>query len=110
MPVRFNLSALLFNRETLFFSHNTSASTAAASAAEFQRQGDPLSSMLFVLVMEVINHIVCWLDSEGLLAQLGSAAVQQRASLYADDLIFFVVPNENDLLVLRSILHIFGLA
>ena len=39
------------------------------------QQGDPLSPMLFVLVMEVINHIVRWLDSEGLLTQLGSAAV-----------------------------------
>jgi hypothetical protein len=60
--------------------------------------------MLFVLVMEVINHIVRWLDSEGLLAQLGSAVVQQRVGLYTDDLILFVMPNENDLPVLRSIL------
>jgi hypothetical protein len=66
--------------------------------------------MLFVLVMEVINHIVRWLDSEGLLAQLGSAVVQQRVGLYTDDLILFVMPNENDLPVLRSILQVFGLA
>jgi hypothetical protein len=66
--------------------------------------------MLFVLVKEVINHTVRWLDGEGLLTQLGTAGVVQRVSLYADDLVLFMAPNEHDLLVLRSTLQIFGLA
>jgi hypothetical protein len=66
--------------------------------------------MLFVLVMEVINHTVHWLDGEGLLTQVGTARVVQRVNLYADDLVLFVAPNEHDLLVLRSTLQIFGLA
>jgi hypothetical protein len=61
--------------------------------------------MLFVLFMEVINHIVrWWLDGQGLLTQLGSAAIRQRVSLYVDDLILFVVPNDSDLLVLKATL------
>jgi hypothetical protein len=67
--------------------------------------------MLFVLFMEVINHIVrWWLDGQGLLTQLGSAVIRQRVSLYADDPILFIVPNESDLLVLKVTLHIFGQA
>jgi hypothetical protein len=73
-------------------------------------QGDPLLPMLFVLVMEVINHTVRWLDDEGLLAQLGATGTVQRVSLYADDLVLFVEPNDQDLRVLKSTLQIFGLA
>jgi hypothetical protein len=65
--------------------------------------------MLFVLVMEVINHSVRWLDGEGLLAQLGVAEDVQRVSLYADDLVLFVAPIDQDLRVLKSTLQIFGL-
>lgn len=64
--------------------------------------------MLFVLVMEVINHVVRWSDDQDLLSLLGPAAVQHRVSLYADDLILFVVPNANDLLVIKVLLQIFG--
>jgi hypothetical protein len=66
--------------------------------------------MLFVLVMEVINHMVCWLDTEGLLGQLGTAGTVQRVSLYADDMVLFVSPSDRDLRVLKTTLEIFGLA
>jgi hypothetical protein len=59
--------------------------------------------------MEVINHSVCWLDGEGLLAQLGVAEDVQRVSLYVDDLVLFVAPIDQDLRVLKSTLQIFCL-
>jgi hypothetical protein len=74
------------------------------------RQGDPLSPMLFVLVMEVVNHAVRWLDDEELLEPLGAVQSVQRVSLYADDLVLFVAPIDQDLRVLKSTLQIFGLA
>ena len=58
----------------------------------------------------LINHMVCWLDDESLLAQLGAAGTVQRVSLYADDLVLFVEPNDQDLRVLKLTLQTFGLA
>jgi len=74
------------------------------------RQGDPLSPMLFVLVMEAFNLMIRWLDDHGLLSGLGVLGPDQRISLFANDVVLFVAPMEADLLVLRSALDIFGQA
>ena len=58
--------------------------------------------MLFVLVMEVLNHLVCWLDTQGFLTPLGIAALPFRVSLYADDVVLFVAPRIDDLLVIKG--------
>lgn len=73
-------------------------------------QGDPLSPMLFVLIMEVVNHTIKWLDSEGMLTQLGHVGSVQRVSLYTDGVMLFLAPFEQDLLVIRSTLHVLGCA
>jgi len=73
------------------------------------RQGDPLSPMLFVLVMEVLNHLLGWVERQGLLTPIAELH-GSRVSLYADDLVMFVVPNEQDLLTVKAVLGIFGLA
>lgn len=70
------------------------------------RQGDPLSLMLFVLVMDVLNSIFTKAESEGLLLPLHSTG--QRLSLYADDVALFIRPEEADLQLTKNLLKIFG--
>lgn len=56
------------------------------------RQGDPLSPMLFVLVMEVVNAMISAADARGVLQPLPTPRIRNRASLYADDLVIFLSP------------------
>jgi hypothetical protein len=59
------------------------------------RQRDPLSPILFILVMDVLNSLFGKADAEGLLSPLLSAG--QRLSLYADDVALFISSNGQDL-------------
>lgn len=74
------------------------------------RQGDPLSPLLFVLVMEALNHLVRLADSEGLLQPLHADRLKERIYLYADDVVLFLAPNQQDLVVTSTILELFGCA
>jgi len=67
------------------------------------RQGDPLSPMLFILVMDVLNSLFTKAESEGLLQPLHSTG--QRLSLYADDV---ALPEADDLQLTKNLLQIFG--
>ncbi|WVZ53275.1 LOW QUALITY PROTEIN: hypothetical protein U9M48_004243 [Paspalum notatum var. saurae] len=67
------------------------------------RQGDPLSPLLFVLVMDVLNSMISLAKREGMLTPLGHEGIRCRASFYVDDL-----PSRRDLLVLRAILDVFA--
>ena len=63
-----------------------------------------------MLVIEVFSRLLLWLDDHGFLTPLGVNAVRNRCSLYADDVVLFLVPVERDLQVLKGALELFGKA
>ena len=69
------------------------------------QHGDPLSPMLFILVMDVLNSLFMKAEEEGLLQPLHSAG--QRLSLYADDVALFIRSEEDDLQITKNILQVF---
>ena len=71
------------------------------------RQGDPLSPLLFVLVMEALNALFALADSRHLLRSL-HPKIMDRAFLYADDVVIFLTPDQQDLTLTRGILEIFA--
>ena len=71
-------------------------------------QGDPMSPMLFVIVMEVLNSLIIEADRRRIFSRLSGMVIQHRASLYADDLVVFLSPTAHDLGCLRAILECFA--
>jgi len=71
------------------------------------RQGDPLSPLLFVLVMEGLNAILKMADDRGLLKPLHHK-IKERTFLYADDVVVFLSPVQQDRTVMKVILEIFA--
>ncbi|WVZ75824.1 hypothetical protein U9M48_023853 [Paspalum notatum var. saurae] len=72
------------------------------------RQGDPLSPMLFILVMDVLNSLVSTSSRENLLLPIHGNHNLHRLSLYADDVVLFVRPSHSDLRLVKEILECFG--
>ena len=72
------------------------------------RQGDPLSPMLFILVMDVLSHLITKASDEQLLQPLARRALQHWISLYADDVVIFLRPSASDIEITLDILQLFG--
>jgi len=72
------------------------------------QQGDPLSPMLFILVMDVLNSLFTRAAEAGLLQPLSSRPIQHRISLYADDVALFLRPTAADINLSIQILQLFG--
>ena len=74
------------------------------------RQGDPLSPMLFILVMDVLCHIINKAAEQDMLQPLARRALRHRISLYADDVVLFLRPSASDIEITLDILQLFGTA
>jgi hypothetical protein len=60
--------------------------------------------MFFILVMDVLGHMVAKAAADGMLQPL----LQHCISLYADDVVLFLRPEAMDINVIMSILQLFG--
>jgi hypothetical protein len=74
------------------------------------RQGDPLSPMLFILVMDVLGFMINKAVEENLLQPLARRSLQHRISIYADDVVIFLKPIAEDINLILGILDLFGTA
>jgi len=74
------------------------------------QQGDPLSPMLFILVMDVLNSLFTKAEGLGLLQPFTRGSNGQRISLYADDVALFIRPAEDEMTLTTQILEVFGKA
>ena len=72
------------------------------------RQGDPVSSMLFILTMEPLQRMFGVALERGLLSPLASRCLTERVSMFADDVMIFLKPEVEDLTTCATLLRLFG--
>lgn len=71
------------------------------------RQGDPLSPLLFVIVMDCLAAIFNKAVELGILGPIGVQNIPFRTSLYADDAVLFIAPCNREVQAVRQILELF---
>jgi len=64
--------------------------------------------MLFILVMDVLGHMISKAENDGWLQPLSRRSLQHRISIYADDVVLFLRPEAGDIDVTLGILNLFG--
>ena len=72
------------------------------------RQGDPLSPLLFVLVMDVLAAIFNSAEEKDLFSPLVDFGVKFRLSLFADDVALVLRPVDREIRVALQIFDLFG--
>jgi hypothetical protein len=60
--------------------------------------------------MEALNALIKKAETIGVLEPLGFCCIQERIFLYADDVILFTLPNQQNLVATQNILEMFALA
>jgi hypothetical protein len=71
------------------------------------RRGDPISPMLFILVMGPLQWMLHLATERGVLHPISARAKGIKVSLYADEVAIFVAPKRGDIKALLGILDIF---
>lgn len=72
------------------------------------RQGDPLSPMLFILVIDPLHKLIELAATRGLLHPILPRAASLRCSLYADEATLFANPDRTELHHITQVLNFFG--
>lgn len=72
------------------------------------RQGDPLSPMLFIIIMDVLSSLFKEVERCGLLQSLDNDKIKSRILVYADDVVLFIKPQDLELRCTKVILDCFG--
>jgi hypothetical protein len=72
------------------------------------RQGDPLSPMLFILVMDVLGLLFSKVEEAGLLQQLSRRKKLHQIYIYADDVAVFLHLTAEETSITSDILQLFG--
>jgi hypothetical protein len=62
------------------------------------------------MVMHILNSLISKASERGLLESILGMCNGWRVSLYADDVVMFLGPHRNELLLIKEILRIFGAA
>lgn len=71
-------------------------------------QGAPLSPMMSILYMEPVRWLFQYCLEQGTLTPLTRTGLQQRVSLFADDIMVFFKPTELETRTCGAILDLFG--
>jgi hypothetical protein len=74
------------------------------------RQEDPLSPLLFILVMGPLHKLIKKAQQLGMLSSLSKNTNEFRISLYADDAALFIAHLEHDFFLITEIMKIFAMA
>lgn len=64
--------------------------------------------MLFILAMDVLSSLFAKVEELRLLEPLAHRHIGHRLSIYADDVVLFSTPRQEDLSLVKAVLQKFG--